>query len=82
MQGVSQIGDHLVRHVVHESRLQGSIWAPELDEIPTEKLQTGFLSQRVKAVYRPPKGPRARLILTFLLPSLPKRVTAVISVTR
>ena len=77
LQSVSQIGEHLVCHRVVEARVQGLIWAPELDEIPIETLAAGWLTQGVRAVYRPPKGPKARLILTFALPTLPKRVTAV-----
>ena len=57
-------------------RVQGSIWAPELDLLEPSVLETGLKSEGVTAVYRPPKGPRALLILTFCQATLPERVKA------
>ncbi|XP_043205782.1 uncharacterized protein LOC122372548 [Amphibalanus amphitrite] len=58
------------------TRVQGSIWAPELDMLDPADLLEDFGAQGVTAVFRPPRGPKAILYLTFSGSSLPDRVTA------
>ncbi|KAF0298771.1 hypothetical protein FJT64_003901 [Amphibalanus amphitrite] len=58
------------------TRVQGSIWAPELDMLDPADLLEGFGAEGVTAVFRPPRGPKAILYLTFSGSSLPDRVTA------
>ena len=73
---VTKIQDHEVYYSSPTVQCQGSIWAPELDCHEADALLEGFASQGVSAVYRPPRGPRAILILTFPTADPPKRVTA------
>ena len=68
---VTHIGNHRVTITANTPRSQGSIRAPELDEFPEDVLREGFAPQGVTAVYRPPRGPKAILILTFNAPPPP-----------
>ena len=74
---VKSIAGHEVQVTRARKRVQGTIWAPELDTFDdTTTLTEGFASQGVEAVYRPPRGPRALLVLTFTGDRLPPRVLA------
>ena len=55
---------------------QGSIWAPELDLLDADVILQGFASQGVTAVYRPPRGPKALLLVTIEGSTLPHRLQA------
>ena len=55
---------------------QGSIWAPEMDMLDTDVILQGFASQGVTAVYRPPRGPKALLLVTIDGSTLPHRLQA------
>ena len=73
---LNRIGDFPVTVTPVARRIQAVIWATELDEIEVPILEEGFATQGVCAVYRNPRGPKARLILTFMRDRLPDRVYA------
>ena len=73
---ITSIAGTTVSMTITAKRVQGSIWAPELDELDIEILKKGFSTQGVTVVYRPPRGSRALLVLTFEGSTLPQRVTA------
>ena len=73
---VTKIQNHDITYSSPKVQCQGSIWAPQLDFHEAETLLEGFAPQGVTAVYRPSRGPRAILILTFPTAEPPPRVTA------
>ena len=73
---ITSIAGTTVSMAITTKRVQGSIWSPELDELDIKILQQGFSAKGVTDVYRPPRGSRALLILTFEGSALPPRVTA------
>ena len=76
LQTITHIADTPVSITTTNQSTQGTIWAPELDELPTDVLLEGFGPQGVTAVYRPPRGPKALHVLTFAGSTLPPKVHA------
>ena len=76
LQTITHIADTPVSITTTNQSTQGTIWAPELDELSTDVLLEGFGPQGVTAVYRPPRGPKALHVLTFAGSTLPPKVHA------
>ena len=76
VRNTTNIAGHAVKVTKPRHRVQGTIWAPELDTMDTDYLAQGLADQQVTSVYRPPRGPRALLILTYMTDRLPPRAFA------